>query len=171
VGQRPGLSVKVEEESPRCLPYVLWRSPMPRTTSSRSWRTGWGRITWRSRASPSTTRFAIFLKDAHDAVLGGVLGHIWGKWLRVAILWLAEPVRGQGYGRQLLLATEAYARERGCEQVRLSTFSFQARPFYEKLGYDVFATLEDCAPGHREYFLSKPLGEGPEPPSPEKGTA
>jgi GNAT superfamily N-acetyltransferase len=114
---------------------------------------------------------AIFLKDAHDAVLGGVLGHIWGKWLRVAILWLAEPVRGQGYGRQLLLAAEAYARERGCEQVQLSTFSFQARPFYEKLGYDVFATLEDCPPGHREYFLRKPLAEGHEPPSPEKGTA
>jgi GNAT superfamily N-acetyltransferase len=100
---------------------------------------------------------SIFLKDVHDAVLGGVLGHIWGKWLRVAILWLAEPVRGQGYGRQLLLAAETYARERGCRHVQLSTFSFQAWPFYEKLGYEVFATLEDCPPGHQEYFLRKPL--------------
>jgi GNAT superfamily N-acetyltransferase len=100
---------------------------------------------------------AIFLKDEHGEILGGVLGHIWGKWLRIAILWLAESVRRQGYGSQLLLAAEAYARERGCRHVQLSTFSFQARPFYEKLGYEVFATLEDCPVGHCEYFLRKPL--------------
>jgi GNAT superfamily N-acetyltransferase len=101
----------------------------------------------------------IFLKDEHDEILGGVLGHIWGKWLRIAILWLAEPVRGQGYGSQLLSAAETYARERGCRHVQLTTFSFQARPFYEKLGYEVFATLEDCPVGHSEYFLRKQLAE------------
>ena len=26
---------------------------------------------------------------------------------------------------------------------------FEARPFYEKLGYQLFATLEDYPPGHR----------------------
>jgi GNAT superfamily N-acetyltransferase len=109
---------------------------------------------------------SIFLKDAHDAVLGGVLGHIWGQWLRIAILWVAEAVRGQGYGRQLLLAAEAYARERGCQHVQLSTFSFQARPFYEKHGYEVFATLEDCPPGHREYFLRKALAAERDAPPP-----
>jgi GNAT superfamily N-acetyltransferase len=105
---------------------------------------------------------SIFLKDARDEVLGGVLGHVWGQWLHIAILWLAEPVRGQGYGRQLLLAAEAYGRERGCQHVELATFSFQARPFYEKLGYEVFATLEDYPPGHRKYFLRKPLAASSE---------
>jgi GNAT superfamily N-acetyltransferase len=100
---------------------------------------------------------SIFLKDEHDEVLGGVLGHIWGKWLHITIVWLAEPIRGQGYGSQLLVAAETYARERGCQNVKLETFSFQARPFYEKLGYEVFATLEDCPPGHCEYFLRKSL--------------
>jgi GNAT superfamily N-acetyltransferase len=95
-------------------------------------------------------------------VLGGVLGHVWGQWLHIAILWLAEPVRGQGYGRQLLLAAEAYGREQGCQHVELATFSFQARPFYEKLGYEVFATLEDYPPGHRKYFLRKPLAASSE---------
>jgi endonuclease/exonuclease/phosphatase (EEP) superfamily protein YafD len=41
------------------------------------------------------------------------------------------------------------------------TFSFQARPFYEKFGYEVFATLEDYPPGHRKYFLRKALGDSP----------
>jgi GNAT superfamily N-acetyltransferase len=107
-------------------------------------------------------RLSIFLKDAHGEVLGGVLGHLWGQWLHVTTLWLAEPVRGQGYGRQLLEAAETYARECGCRHVKLETLSFQARPFYEKMGYEVFATLEDCPVGHREYFLRKRLADHPE---------
>ena len=55
------------------------------------------------------------------------------------------------------MAAKAYGRERGCRHVELATFSFQARPFYEKLGYEVFATLEDDPPGYRKYFLRKPL--------------
>jgi GNAT superfamily N-acetyltransferase len=102
---------------------------------------------------------SIFLKDARQEVLGGLLGHIWGGWLRIAALWLAAPVRGQGYGGRPLAAAEAYARERGCRHAELATFSFQARPFYERHGYDVFATLEDYPPGHRKYFLRKALGE------------
>jgi GNAT superfamily N-acetyltransferase len=102
---------------------------------------------------------SIFLKDARQEVLGGLLGHIWGPWLRITVLWLAEPVRGQGYGGQLLAAAEAYARERSCRHAELATFSFQAPPFYEKCGYEVFAMLEDYPPGHRKYFLHKALGE------------
>jgi hypothetical protein len=37
----------------------------------------------------------------------------------------------------------------------LDTFSFQARPFYEKLGYEVFGQLEDYPRGHSRYFLQK----------------
>ena len=47
---------------------------------------------------------AIFLRDERDAVLGGVLGHVWGGWLDLSILWVAEPFRGQGYGAKLLTA-------------------------------------------------------------------
>jgi len=32
--------------------------------------------------------------------------------------------------------------------------------FYEKLGYELFATLEDYPPGHCKYFLKKALSEG-----------
>jgi GNAT superfamily N-acetyltransferase len=45
---------------------------------------------------------AIFLKDERGAVLGGAVGHVWGGWLDLAILWVAEPFRGQGYGAKLL---------------------------------------------------------------------
>ena len=100
---------------------------------------------------------AIFLRDERDAVLGGAIGHIWGGWLDLSLLWVAEPLRGQGYGERLLLAAEEEARAQGCRGVSLDTYSFQARPFYEKYGYEVFGEIPDYPAGHAFYLLKKTL--------------
>jgi GNAT superfamily N-acetyltransferase len=91
---------------------------------------------------------AIFLRDERDAVMGGAFGDIWGGWLELTLLWVAEPLRGRGYGERLLRAAEEEARMQGCRGVFLSTFSFQARPFYERFGYEVFGELPDYPAGH-----------------------
>ena len=98
-----------------------------------------------------------FLKNARGEWLGGLLGDLWGGWLHVRILWVDAAVRGQGNGGRLLQAAEDYALERGCFAAILDTHSFQARPFYEECGYEVFATLEDYPPGHSKFFLRKQL--------------
>ena len=95
------------------------------------------------------------LRSARGEVLGGLLGQIWGGWLQVTFLWVAEAVRGQGHAGRLLAAAEAYAKERDCIGATLETHSFQARPFYEQRGYKVFGTLEDYPPGHAKFFLEK----------------
>jgi GNAT superfamily N-acetyltransferase len=100
---------------------------------------------------------AFFLKDERAEVLGGLLGSIWAGWLHIATLGLAAPMRGRGFGRELMKRAEAYAIERGCTNALLDTFSFQARPFYEKLGYRVFGTLENHPVGHEHYFMTKQL--------------
>jgi GNAT superfamily N-acetyltransferase len=100
---------------------------------------------------------AIFLKDERGAVLGGALGHIWGGWLHIEALWVAEPFRGHGYGGKLLRAAEDEARMQGCHGVFLTTFSFQARPFYEKSGYEVVADIQDYPKGHSHHVLKKNL--------------
>jgi hypothetical protein len=41
--------------------------------------------------------------------------------------------------------------------VWLDTYSFQARGFYERLGYTVFGTINDYPPGHSRFFLTKTL--------------
>ncbi|MGB9647928.1 MAG: DUF924 family protein, partial [Stellaceae bacterium] len=102
-----------------------------------------------------------FLKSRSGEWLGGLLGHIWGGWLQVTHLWVASAVRRQRHGTRLLQAAEDYAVERGCIAVTLETTSFEARPFYEKRGYEVFATLDDYPPGHSKFFLRKRLTAAP----------
>jgi len=96
-----------------------------------------------------------FVRDAEGKVVGGLLGETYWGWLHIDILWLSQEVRGQDYGTQLMQQAEEIGRERGCRYAFLDTLSFQARPFYEKLGYAVFATQEDYPHGHERYFLKK----------------
>jgi len=98
-----------------------------------------------------------FLKNERGEILGGLLGGIWGGWLHITFLWVDDAVRGRDWGTKLMDEAEAYARERGCHAVELDTHSFQARPFYEARGYEVFGTLDDYPTGHKKFFLKKKL--------------
>lgn len=98
-----------------------------------------------------------FLRSARGETMGGLLGMIWGGWLHISYLWVDEAVRGQGHATQMMDAAEAYARERHCHSVALDTHSFQARPFYEKRGYEVFGTLDGYPNEHKKFFLRKKL--------------
>jgi len=97
------------------------------------------------------------LRGAPGDVLGGVLGQLWGGWLQVTYLWVAQAARGAGHGRRLVAEAEAYARSRGAVGATVETYSFQARPFYERLGYEVIGTLDGYPPGHAKFFLKKAL--------------
>jgi ribosomal protein S18 acetylase RimI-like enzyme len=98
-----------------------------------------------------------FLKSERGEILGGLLGGIWAGWLHITFLWVDDAVRGRDWGTKLMDEAEAYARERGCHSVELDTHSFQARPFYEARGYEVFGTLDDYPRGHKKFFLKKKL--------------
>jgi len=97
----------------------------------------------------------LVLRGERGDVLGGLIGQIWGGWLHVTHLWVAEAVRGAGQGTRLLQWAEHYARSHGAVGATLDTFSFQAGPFYEKLGYTQFGTLQDYPPGHSQLYFSK----------------
>jgi GNAT superfamily N-acetyltransferase len=102
----------------------------------------------------------VFLRDSAGHIVAGAYGRTNWNWLHISSVWVAEGERGKGFGRELILAIEAAAAQRGCRQAHLDTFSYQARPFYERLGYRVFGELEDYPPGHARFFLRKQLQEG-----------
>jgi GNAT superfamily N-acetyltransferase len=104
---------------------------------------------------PDEEPVRIFLRDDAGRIVGGLLGHIRWRWLYVAKLWIDDAHRGTGQGVALMQAAEAHARSRGCIGSYLDTFEYQARPFYETLGYAVFGTLEGYPPGYRQFHLAK----------------
>jgi len=95
--------------------------------------------------------------DDDGKVRGAALGETGRGWLHVSVVWVDESARGSGIGNELVAALEASAIECGCHSAYLDTFSYQARPFYESLGYEVFGCLEDYPPGHQRYYMRKKL--------------
>jgi GNAT superfamily N-acetyltransferase len=100
---------------------------------------------------------ASFLRDPEGKVVGGAHGDIWGSSVHIAAMWVDESQRGKGHGSALLRAVEDYAVKQGCVLAYLETASFQARPFYEGLGYEVFGELPGIAEGCTLFFLKKKL--------------
>ena len=98
---------------------------------------------------------AILIEDESGTAVGGLWGKTGYGWLFVELLAVPEPMRGSGMGSRLMAAAEAIATERGCVGAWLTTFTFQARGFYERLGYTLFAELEDSPSGNTRMFLRK----------------
>lgn len=101
-----------------------------------------------------------FLRDDAEQIVGGLIAKTYWTWLVIEDLWLREDVRAHGYGRKLLDLAERAAQERGCAHAHLTTFSFQARGFYEKSGYQVVGQLIDYPPGETYFWLRKDFGVG-----------
>lgn len=96
--------------------------------------------------------------DGEGRIIAGCIAEMYfWKVAYVEILWVDDQHRHQGLGTILLTAVEEAARAEGCTLIHLDTFDFQARGFYERLGYEVFGTLEDCPEGHCRYFMKKKL--------------
>ena len=106
----------------------------------------------------SVADVTFFVRDENGRIAGGVHGN-YGSfgWMYVDTLWVSERLRGNDYGRRLMNLIEDAALKNGCTQAYLNTFSFQAPEFYKKLGYTVFAELEDFPVGHSRVFLRKKL--------------
>ncbi len=104
---------------------------------------------------PNYSSFQIALRDDDDNILGGVQGDTLFNWLNVKYLWVDKSLRGQDYGTKLMRAAEHEAITRGCIGMMLNTMSFQARGFYEKLGFKVFGTQEGYPAGGACYYMRK----------------
>ena len=89
---------------------------------------------------------------------GGLFGWTWGGCGYVEFLWVREDQRGSGLGTRLLAAAEQEARRRGCDQVALSTHSFQAPGFYARLGYRECGRTPAYPRGYDQIHLVKRLG-------------
>ncbi len=100
----------------------------------------------------------LFAYGPERQIVGGLFGEAGWGWLHVDILWVDSGYRGRGLGARLLEQAEAESLALGISRGYLETTSFQARAFYEKMGYEVFAQLEDQPPGHTCFYMKRRFG-------------
>ena len=77
------------------------------------------------------------------------------KILYVSTVFVEESCRRKGYGRRLMAEMERRAKELGANTIRLDTFSWQGKEFYEALGYQIVGHYENETDGYAEYFFLK----------------
>jgi GNAT superfamily N-acetyltransferase len=102
-------------------------------------------------------RISILLKNDAGTTEGGLVARYYYGWLFIELLFVPEHLRGQDYGTKLMAQAEQFARDKKFDGLWVDTFAFQARGFYEKLGFTLFGEIKDYPPGHGRYFLQKRL--------------
>ena len=102
-------------------------------------------------------KFFVFVKNETKNITGGLRATCFWNTLHIELLWLSEDCRGKGIGKKLIKMAEDFAKENNCEKVFVETTSWQAKPFYEKVGYNLVATLNDRPKGYASHYLTKDL--------------
>ena len=97
------------------------------------------------------------VRDAPGNICGGIIARTYTDTLYFDTVWISEALRGKGVGHEMMTKAEAEARKRGARHAWLATLSWQARPFYEKLGYRVFGQMPVMDGKHVRYFMQKDL--------------
>ena len=99
--------------------------------------------------------FCLMVRDENGALRGCVQARTAYTWLCIQKLWMDPEIRGQGFAKKLVLEAERIALERGCHSAHVDTLSCQAPEFYQKLGYEIFAELDNYSAGNKRCFLKK----------------
>lgn len=77
--------------------------------------------------------------------------------LYVSTVFVEEAYRRKGCGRRLMAAMEDRARAMGVNTIRLDTFDWQGKEFYESLGYTLAGSYRNEEDGYAEFFFLKRL--------------
>ena len=105
----------------------------------------------------SMTPFAFSYFDEEDNFIAGIEGYdIYGG-LYIDLLFVANKFRRNKYGSQLVNKAVELAIKRKCNFIYLSTMDFEAKPFYEKLGFEVEYIRKGYRQSSSMYYLKKQL--------------
>jgi GNAT superfamily N-acetyltransferase len=99
----------------------------------------------------------VVIHDEKNEVIGGLSGYTSRGWLFIDHLVVPEAHRKKGIGTEIMRMAEEEAISRGCTDAWLNTFEFQARGFYERLGYVCFGELPNYPFGFSRFFMNKSL--------------
>lgn len=101
--------------------------------------------------------FLLFIRSQKGNVIGGLSGDILGNLCGIHLMWVDEQHRKKGLGAKIIGTLEQYALSKGIDFIQLDTTEFQAKDFYEKLGYVTVSILDQGFMGYKQYIMRKEL--------------
>lgn len=93
----------------------------------------------------------------NDTFCGGAGIEVYKDHIYTHLLAVNEEYKGNGIGSKLMKMIEDIARKNNHKYLSVGTTEFQARPFYEKMGYKVIHTRQDNPKGFESYTLINKL--------------
>jgi GNAT superfamily N-acetyltransferase len=103
--------------------------------------------------------FTVYSQNENGEIIAGAsCDIIMKKVLRIHYLWVSDEYRKQGLGTKIINKIEELAKEKGCKNIHLDTFEFQAPRFYEKNGFKCIGTIPGWLEGQDYIFYRKRVG-------------
>ena len=97
-----------------------------------------------------------FVAKKDNIVIGIITGHSYYKEVHIGDLIILEEYRNKHIGTRLIETVEDYFKNKGFENINLTTYNFQAPELYKKCGYEVeFVRENKEEPKLTKYFLVK----------------
>ena len=97
-----------------------------------------------------------FIAKENDKVIGLITGHSYYKEVHISDLIVYEDYRNKHIGTKLVETVENYFKNKGFENINLTTYAFQAPEFYKKCGFKLEFVRENKEnPKLTKYFLVK----------------
>lgn len=97
-----------------------------------------------------------FVAKEDNKIVGTITGHSYYKEVHIGELIVSEEHRNKHIGTKLVQAVEDYFRDKGFENINLTTYGFQALEFYKKCGYELEFMRESKENSKlNKYFLVK----------------
>ena len=96
--------------------------------------------------------YADFLAFDDGRLIGGIVGFVAYNWYFLDLLYVEEAYREQDVGTRLIRLVEEFCRNERLTGIRLETWNFQARGFYEKNGSLFSGNWKTARPEHPSIF-------------------
>ncbi|MDG1436643.1 MAG: GNAT family N-acetyltransferase [Rickettsiaceae bacterium] len=105
----------------------------------------------------SDSAFSFVIENDQDEFQAGISGYHYYGCFYIDILFVPKEHRSKGYGTELMQKAEELARSRDCLFMAVNTMEFEARPFYEKHGFEVEFVRSGFQKNAKMYFMRKKL--------------
>ena len=97
-----------------------------------------------------------FVAKEESKIIGIITGNSYYKEVHISDLIVLEQYRNKHIGSKLIETVESYYKNKGFENINLTTYGFQAPEFYKKCGFEIeFIRKNKENPKLNKYYLVK----------------